>query len=62
MNYLKYTQYLYLVFALFFVYEAATKWNQSDDKPWAQLFIAAMAVFMFFFRRKFTNKITNNKS
>ena len=61
MNYLKYTQYLYLVFAVFFVYEAATEWNETHEMPWGQIFIAVMAVFMFFFRRKFAKKINNNK-
>ncbi len=61
MNYLKYTQYLYLVVALFFIYDAYTRWNETQEEPWAYLFIAAMAVFMFFFRRRFANKINSNK-
>lgn len=64
MNYLKYTQYVYLVFAIFFLYEGISKWNDSENKPWLHFMIAAMAIFMFFFRRKFANKFNdrNKKS
>lgn len=59
MNILKYTQYVYLVFAAFFLYEGISKWNESENKPWLQFMIAGMAIFMFFFRRKFANKFND---
>jgi hypothetical protein len=35
MGYLKYTPYIYLIFALYFVYEAIVKWNDPDaTSPW----------------------------
>ena len=64
MNYLKYTQYVYLVFAIYFIYDGIMKWNTAETKPWLNFMIAAMAIFMFFFRRKFANKFNdrNKKS
>lgn len=63
MNYLKYTQYVYLVFALFFIYDGASKMNSGEPTPWVTFIIAAVAIFMFFFRRKFAKKFDdhNNK-
>jgi hypothetical protein len=60
MNYLKYTQYIYLVFGFFFIYDGIVKWG-DQDKPWLSFAIAGLAVFMFFFRRKFAKKFDNNK-
>ena len=56
MNYLKYTQYVYLVFALFFIYDGISKLTSNDGNPWLSFMIAGVAVFMFFFRRKFAKK------
>lgn len=61
MNYLKYTQYIYLVFGLFFIYEGFTKIN-TEETPWLSFGIAALALFMFFFRRKFAKKFENDKN
>jgi hypothetical protein len=56
MNYLKYTSYVYLIFAAYFLYDGVSKWNSTTTTPWLSLVIAALAVFMFFFRRKFSKK------
>jgi len=64
MNYLKYTQYVYLIFSGFFIYDGVMKMNEGQS-PWLSFFIAALAIFMFFFRRKFSKKFDdqnkNNK-
>jgi hypothetical protein len=57
MSYLKYTQYIYLVFAVFFIYDGITKWNDPEATPILSLLIAGLAVFMFFFRRNFAKKM-----
>ena len=64
MNYLKYTQYVYLVAAVFFTYKAVEIWNNPDDQHFLFLGIAILSVFMFLFRRKFAKKFEdrNNKS
>ena len=57
MNYLKFTQYIYLVFGAYFIYDGVTKLNDpSTGNPWFSFIIAALAIFMFFFRRKFAKK------
>ncbi|MFV8345988.1 hypothetical protein [Flavobacterium sp. ZB4P13] len=65
MNYLKYTQYVYLVFGAYFIYDGVTKLNDSaGGTPWLSFMIAGLAIFMFFFRRKFAKKFDdrNKKS
>ena len=59
MNYLKYTQYIYLVFGILFIYVGFTKIGTSES-PWLNFIIAAVAIFMFFFRRKVAKKFDNN--
>jgi len=61
MGYLKYTQYIYLAFAIYFIFEGITQLNEGRDTPWLIFGIAVMAVFMFFFRRKFAKKFDDNK-
>lgn len=64
MNYLKYTQYVYLFFAVFFIYQAISKMIAGEETPWLTFIIVGVAIFMFFFRRKFAKKFDNynNKS
>lgn len=59
MNYLKYTQYVYLVAAAFFIYKAIEIWDNDDDQHWLFLGIALLSVFMFIFRRIFAQKFEN---
>ncbi|MDR7208303.1 hypothetical protein [Flavobacterium piscis] len=61
MGYLKYTQYVYLVFAVYFIYDGIIKLNADNDAFWLSFAIAVMAIFMFFFRRKFARKFDDNK-
>jgi hypothetical protein len=60
MNYLKYTQYVYLAFAGYFIYDGISKWGQ-EDKPTLSFIIAGLAIFMFFFRRRFAKKFEDHK-
>jgi hypothetical protein len=64
MSYLKYTPYVYLILAVFFVYDAIVKWNNPTETPVLSLLIAGLGVFMFFFRRRFAKKMhdRNRKS
>jgi hypothetical protein len=60
MNYLKYTQYIYLVFSVFFIYDGISKMNDGEETYWLSFLISGLAVFMFFFRRKFAKKFEDN--
>jgi hypothetical protein len=64
MGYLKYTPFIYLIFSLYFIYDAIVKWDVEDATPLLSLLIAGLAIFMFFFRRSFAKKMQdrNNKS
>ena len=55
MNFLKYTSYLYLAFGIYFIYDGFTKWS-ANENPILSFVIAGLAIFMFFFRRKFAKK------
>ncbi len=57
MQYLKYTPYLYLILGAVFIYDGITKWNDAAATPKISLFIGALAIFMFFFRRRFAKKL-----
>jgi len=60
MGILKYTQYLYLIIAVAFVYDGITKLNDPATGPWLSFGIAAVSVFMFFFRRKYAKKFDDH--
>lgn len=49
----------YLAVAVIFSYEAYLVWG--DQKAYIYLLMAAMAVFMFFFRRRFRKNRENKK-
>jgi hypothetical protein len=63
MKYIKFTQYLYLAATLFFIFDAYKNWD-AETKPWFSIFLAAMALFMFFFRRRYAKRFEerNDKS
>ncbi|KRB54219.1 hypothetical protein [Flavobacterium sp. Root186] len=56
MGYLKYTQYVYIAFAVFFIYDGVIKLNEGNENYQLSFLIAGMAIFMFFFRRRFTKR------
>lgn len=58
MTYLKFIQYIYLIFAAFFLYNAFDKYQQGRElnEVLLSLAISAVSVGMFFFRRHFHNK------
>lgn len=57
----KITVYLYLVFALFFAYEAYISFQEGKDF-WIRLAFAVVALFMFFFRLRNLKKIDLHKN
>ncbi|MBD0832504.1 hypothetical protein [Aestuariibaculum sediminum] len=63
MKYSKIFQFAYLVFAVLFLYDGITKWGDGTHGAYVSFALAGLAVFIFFFRRKFANKYGNkNKS
>ncbi|WP_317167413.1 hypothetical protein [Winogradskyella vidalii] len=56
-------QYAYFVFAILFIYDGITKWTDNRTGAYTSLGLAALAIFMFFFRKRFSKKFEdrNNK-
>ena len=58
----KFFQYAYLAFAVLFTYEAITNWDSDRNKSYILLLVAALAVFLFFFRRRFNKKFEDRNT
>ncbi|WP_412559977.1 hypothetical protein [Winogradskyella sp. MIT101101] len=56
MKILKFFQYAYLIFAALFIWDAISNWNEEGNRAYMSLFFAALAIFMFFFRKRFAKK------
>jgi len=56
MKILSFLQYLYLGFAALFLFDMSNKWSSDRNGAYLSLFFAALAVFMFFFRKKFRKR------
>ncbi|WP_430906468.1 hypothetical protein [Maribacter sp. 2-571] len=53
---LRYTEYVYLVVAVFAAYRVFTDWNIDRNNAYLFLFFAVVSIGMFFFRRSFRQK------
>lgn len=52
----KYIQYAYLFIAIFFIYETYRNWDLDRNRAYMLLFFAALAVFMYFFKKNFAKR------
>lgn len=58
MKFFKLIEYAYLVVAAFFVEESIRAWSSEDSShAYLYVFFAAIAVFMFFFKRNFRKRM-----
>ncbi len=58
MKYYKYFYWAYLILGLLFAYDGYQKFmGEKEGNGYISLALAALAVFMFFFRRKFVQKM-----
>ena len=55
----KFFQYAYLIFAVLFIFDGISKWNNGTNGSYISLGLAALAIFMYFFRQKFRKKYEN---
>jgi hypothetical protein len=53
---LKFFQYAYIIFAVMFAWDAISNWSIDRSRSYISLLFAALAVFMFFFRKRFRKK------
>jgi hypothetical protein len=59
MNYLKYTQYVYLVISVLSIFKAVEVWNDGTDVKWLFVAIAAISMVVFVVRRNITRRIVS---
>ncbi|MBC3845222.1 hypothetical protein H8K90_02415 [Winogradskyella echinorum] len=57
MKLLKFFQYAYIIFAALFLWDAITNWSVDRNRAYMSLLFTALAIFMFFFRKRFRKKI-----
>ncbi|UMB60271.1 hypothetical protein MHL31_14450 [Lutibacter sp. A80] len=54
-------EYGYLVIAVVFGVETVLNWNTDREKAYLLLLFSIIAVFMYFFRKRFRSRIENRK-
>ncbi len=57
MKYYKYFYWAYLLLGVLFAVDGFKKLNDGEEGAFVSFALAALAVFMFFFRRNFTKKM-----
>lgn len=60
MNYLRFTQYAYLIAGLLFAVDTYFVWKKGENAIISGVF-AVICIFMFFFRRNFGKKFDDYK-
>lgn len=61
MKFFKYFEFAYLFIAAFFLFEAFRIWNEERNRAYLFIFFVVIAIFMFFFKRRFRKKLENDK-
>lgn len=56
MKYLKHIHYVYIFFAIAFIIDGIERLDSADGRSWLSFAIASVALFMFFFRKKYSKK------
>lgn len=55
-KYFKFFEFAYLVITVVFVVETVLNWNENRQKAYIYLAFSVLAVFMYFFRKKYRKK------
>jgi len=50
-------EYGYLIIAIVFIVETILNWNTNREKAYLLLLFSALAVFMYFFRKRFRKRV-----
>lgn len=51
----------YLIIAIVFLVETFVNWNEDRNRAYMMLLFSVLAVFMYFFRKRFRKKMNNNE-
>ena len=60
-KYFKFFEIAYLIIAIVFIVETFLNWNADRNKAYIFLFFAILAIFMYFFRKKYRKKFENHR-
>jgi len=60
-KYFKFFEFAYLVIAIIFIVETVLNWNLNRQKSYIYLAFSLLAVFMYFFRKKYRKKYENQQ-
>ena len=60
MKIFKFFEYAYLAIMAFFIYKAYEEWGNEDSRSILYVCFAAVALFMYFFKKKFRKKLDAN--
>ncbi len=52
----KFFEYAYLIIAIIFIVEGILKWNTNREKAYLFLGFSILAIFMYFFKKRFRKK------
>ncbi len=52
-------EYGYLIIAIVFIVETVLNWNTNREKAYLLLVFSALAIFMYFFRKRFRKRVAN---
>ena len=61
MSYLKFTPYLYLILGIYLVIDSVINWNNPAENAQLTLLFAAIAIFLFGFRRRYAKRFEEKK-
>ena len=61
-KYFKYFEYAYLIIVVLFLFKAYNSWPTEPNQTYFSLFFVALALGMFFFKRRFRKKYEQNQS
>ena len=56
MKVLQFFQYVYLFFAVLFIYDGFDNWNDGTNRSYISFLFAGLSIFMYFFRKRFRKK------
>jgi len=58
-KYFKFFEIAYLIIAIVFAVETVLRWNSDRPKAYIFLIFSVLAVFMYFFRKKYRKRFEN---
>lgn len=61
MSYLKYTPYLYLILGIYLIIDSVINWNNPAENAELTLIFAAIAIFLFGFRRRYAKRFEERR-